>query len=196
MIRYILLLILAALALIGCVSPGHSSIGLLKEELDDIGHDYAQKFMGTFVDYTTAIETSLDKEPDQVLIRKPTAGIITSKFGIRKLKRERRARSHNGIDFRGAIGTPIWAAGAGKVIFSGWRGAYGQAVEIDHGNGLTTLYAHMSKRLAKVGQEVRPGTVIGKIGNTGRSTGPHLHFEVRVQQKPINPLDFVKWASS
>ena len=193
MIKHILPLLLAALALTGCTPAGRSPLSHFKAELNDLRYDSA--LQGAFEDYTTAVSTSLKKEPGDLLTRKPTFGSISSNFGTRKLKMERRARNHNGIDFRAPIGTPILAAGPGEIIFSGWRGAYGQAVEIDHGDGLTTIYAHMNKRLVKVGQEVRAGTLIGQVGNTGRSTGPHLHFEMRVKQIPMDPSDFVKWLS-
>lgn len=96
------------------------------------------------------------------------------------------------MDFSGKTGTPIKAAGAGKVIRAGWNGGYGRMVEIDHGNGLTTRYAHMSRISVKVGEHVEPGSVIGKVGSSGRSTGPHLHYEVRKSGEAVNPLRFIK----
>ena len=94
----------------------------------------------------------------------------------------------------GAIGTPISAASDGRVSFVGWKGGYGKTVEITHGNGLMTRYAHMSRFNAKVGQRVAAGETIGAIGNTGRSTGPHLHFEVRINNRAVNPRTFLETA--
>ena len=126
----------------------------------------------------------------QVLTQTPVKGRLTSPFGPRKLKRGHRSRLHKGTDFGAPRGTPIKSAGLGRVVHSGWMGAYGRAVSIDHGEGLTTLYAHMDKTLVKLGQEVKPGTLIGLVGNTGRSTGPHLHFEVRLNNIPKAPDEF------
>jgi murein DD-endopeptidase MepM/ murein hydrolase activator NlpD len=102
---------------------------------------------------------------------------------------------HTGLDFRGPIGAPIYSAAKGMVSFVGVRQGYGNTVEIDHGNGLMTRYAHMSGFRAATGQPVRAGEVIGLIGNSGRSTGPHLHFEVRIHDRPVNPRPFLEAAS-
>lgn len=94
---------------------------------------------------------------------------------------------HPGLDIRAGIGTPIRAARDGVVVRSGWEGAYGRMVEIDHGGGVTTRYAHASKLLVREGERVRAGEVIGQVGTTGRSTGPHLHYEVRINGRAVNP---------
>ncbi|WP_371819696.1 M23 family metallopeptidase [Erythrobacter sp. 3-20A1M] len=93
------------------------------------------------------------------------------------------------------MGAPIFAAATGRVSFVGVRHGYGNVVEISHGNGLMTRYAHMSKFGAKVGQRVEAGDRIGAIGSTGRSTGPHLHFEVRINDQPVNPRLFLEKAN-
>ena len=126
------------------------------------------------------------------LTQMPVQGRLTSHFGPRALKRGQRVRLHKGTDFGAPRGTPIKSAGLGRVVHSGWMGAYGRAVAIDHGEGLTTLYAHMDKTLVKRGQKVEPGAPIGLVGNTGRSTGPHLHFEVRLNDVPQAPDEFFK----
>jgi murein DD-endopeptidase MepM/ murein hydrolase activator NlpD len=95
---------------------------------------------------------------------------------------------HEGIDIGASSGTPIWAAAAGTVIWSGWRGGYGNCVVVDHGNGLATLYGHSSALLVPVGQRVSQGETIALVGSTGNSTGPHLHFEVRVNGSAVDPL--------
>ena len=101
---------------------------------------------------------------------------------------------HPGLDFKGPHGAPIYAAAPGIVSFVGQRSGYGNCVEIDHGNGLVTRYAHMSGFRAVQGSQVGAGEVIGLIGSTGRSTGPHLHFEVRINDRPVNPRPFLEAA--
>lgn len=124
----------------------------------------------------------------------PTPGYwyITSPFGYRVHPITRQYKLHTGVDIGAPYGAKIAAAGAGIVIFSGWYGAYGNAVIIDHGNGLSTLHGHMSSRAVKYGQSVVPGQTIGYVGSTGWSTGAHLHFEVRKNGSPINPMQFYK----
>ena len=101
---------------------------------------------------------------------------------------------HPGLDFKGPYGAPIYAAAPGVVSFVGQRSGYGNCVEIDHGNGLVTRYAHMSGFRTVQGKQVGAGEVIGLIGSTGRSTGPHLHFEVRINDRPVNPRPFLEAA--
>ena len=117
---------------------------------------------------------------------------ISSGFGVRSDPIEGGAAFHPGLDFKGPKGAPIFAAAAGAVSFTGVRQGYGNCVEISHGHGLITRYAHMSRIIARMGQQVTPGTQIGAIGSTGRSTGPHLHFEVRVNDRPVNPRPFLE----
>lgn len=119
---------------------------------------------------------------------------ISSGFGYRSDPFNGSGAFHAGLDFRGPIGAPIYAAAKGRVSFAGVRNGYGNCVEIDHGNGLMTRYAHMSAFRTRVGQAVEAGDVIGAIGSTGRSTGPHLHFEVRVHDRPVNPRPFLEAA--
>jgi murein DD-endopeptidase MepM/ murein hydrolase activator NlpD len=98
---------------------------------------------------------------------------------------------HPGIDFHANVGDPIYATAAGKVVKAGWEGGYGNMVEIDHGEGLATRYGHMSEIDVTVGQKIRIGQIIGRVGTTGRSTGPHLHYEVRVNGEAVNPEKFL-----
>ena len=114
---------------------------------------------------------------------------LTSGFGARRHPILGRMRMHNGVDYAAPVGTPIFAAGDGRVKFAGWQGGYGRTVVLDHGNGITTLYAHMS-RMGKyrVGQRVQQGTTIGYVGASGMATGPHLHYEFRVNGVHRNPL--------
>ena len=120
---------------------------------------------------------------------------VSSGFGYRADPFNGGAAFHAGLDFKGPIGAPIYAAAQGTVSFVGVKAGYGNCVEIDHGNGLMTRYAHMSRFATRVGQPVAAGAVIGAIGNTGRSTGPHLHFEVRMHDRPLNPRPFLEAAA-
>jgi murein DD-endopeptidase MepM/ murein hydrolase activator NlpD len=121
----------------------------------------------------------------------PVPGPVTSGFGYRIHPIFKVRKLHTGIDLAGATGDPIKAAAAGTVIFVGWRGGYGKCTIIDHGGGLATLYAHQSSILVSQGQVVKRGSVIGKVGGTGYSTGPHLHFEVRVNGSPVDPMKYL-----
>ncbi len=129
----------------------------------------------------------------KVPVRKPVTGELdmTSPFGIRMDPFVHEAAMHTGLDFRGDIGEPIHATAAGTVAIAGWSGGYGKMVEIDHGNGLATRYGHLSEIDVSVGDTVRIGQVIGKLGSTGRSTGPHLHYETRVNGEAVNPEKFL-----
>lgn len=139
----------------------------------------------------SALEQALEGVPQFAPARRD---LISSGFGYRRDPFNRRAAMHKGLDFRGAVGTPIYSAAKGRVSFVGWKGGYGKTIEITHGNGLMTRYAHMSKFGAKVGDQVEAGNTIGAIGSTGRSTGPHLHFEVRINGRAVNPRTFLETA--
>jgi murein DD-endopeptidase MepM/ murein hydrolase activator NlpD len=115
----------------------------------------------------------------------PTSGPVTSYFGPRW------GRMHEGIDIAAPYGAPIRAAAAGTVIYAGWMGGYGNLVVVDHGGGLATAYAHASTLAVGVGQGVAQGQLIAYVGSTGHSTGPHLHFEVRVNGTPVDPLGYL-----
>jgi len=117
---------------------------------------------------------------------------VTSNFGKRNDPFTGKPKQHRGIDFAGKIGTELMAVAPGRVISAGERVGYGLTVEIDHGLGFTTLYAHLSKATVARGDWVRPGTIVGLGGSSGRSTGPHLHYEIRYKGNPFNPSKFVK----
>lgn len=114
----------------------------------------------------------------------PANGQMSSPFGVRGYS------FHPGVDICNVIGTPIRAAKAGTVLSAGWMGAYGYAVDIDHGGGVVTRYAHCSRVLVTEGQSVNAGDQVAKMGSTGRSTGPHVHFELRIQGRAVNPTGF------
>lgn len=155
-----------------------------------------------------AFETSLDDLDEALnhldMVRKhaktlpvsiPAPGAkITSIFGNRRDPFLGRLAFHAGIDFRVATGTPVHATGAGTVITAGRSGGYGNMVEIDHGEGFTTRYGHLSKILVSVGDRITAGETIAKSGSTGRSTGPHLHYEIRHNGEAIDPSRFLKTA--
>jgi len=128
-----------------------------------------------------------------VPLRAPVTGGIdeTSPFGVRVDPFLHVPAMHTGIDFRGNMGEPIHATAAGTVSSAGWSGGYGNMVEINHGNGLATRYGHLSQIDVSVGQSIRIGQVIGRLGSTGRSTGPHVHYETRVDGEAVNPAKFL-----
>ena len=121
----------------------------------------------------------------------PIDAEIGSRFGMRRHPIFRVRRMHNGVDYGAPTGTPIWASKTGTVIFAGWKGGYGNTVVIHHAGGVSTLYAHMSKLMVEDGSYVTQGEVIGLVGSTGWSTGPHLHFEVRRNGDPADPELFL-----
>lgn len=122
----------------------------------------------------------------------PVDGTVTSGFGSRSNPMGAGTEFHPGIDIAAGEGTPIRAASSGRVIAAGPEGGYGNVVVVDNGNGVTTRYGHCSQIFSRVGQTVDAGSVIAAVGSTGRSTGPHVHFEVRVNDKPIDPGSFIQ----
>ena len=134
--------------------------------------------------FSTSRSTTSAKNLGISFIR-PTSGVVTSRFGSRW------GSTHTGIDVGAPTGTPIKAAAGGTVIFSGWKGTLGKLVVISHGNGVQTYYAHCSSLLVSSGDTVSAGQLIAKMGNTGRSTGPHLHFEIRLNGYAINPQSYI-----
>ncbi len=122
----------------------------------------------------------------------PVRGRLASRFGMRYHPVLRRRRMHTGTDVSARSGTPIKAAHGGRVLWSGWKKAYGKTVIIDDGGGTTTVYGHASKLSVKAGQSIKRGEYIGNVGSTGWSTGPHLHFEVRKNGRPVDPTPYLR----
>lgn len=121
----------------------------------------------------------------------PVDGFVTSGFGSRRSPFTGRVQTHKGLDISARMGTPIHAPARGMVIAAGTDGAYGLSVDINHGGGIATKYGHMSKLAVKAGQTVERGDIIGYVGRTGRATGPHLHYEVRLNGMPTNPYAYL-----
>jgi murein DD-endopeptidase MepM/ murein hydrolase activator NlpD len=128
-----------------------------------------------------------------VPLRKPVEGEIdtSSGFGVRIDPFLGRPAMHTGLDFRGDSGEAIRVTAGGTVVSAGWSGGYGRMIEVDHGNGLSTRYGHLSEIEVKVGQTVKAGQTVGRMGSTGRSTGPHLHYETRIDGEAVNPQKFL-----
>jgi murein DD-endopeptidase MepM/ murein hydrolase activator NlpD len=126
---------------------------------------------------------------------KPVRSLVafSSGFGVRSDPFQRGAAFHPGIDLSGPSGTPIYATAEGTVLRAGWNsGGYGNLVEVDHGRGIATRYGHLSAILVRAGDHITRGQVIGRMGSTGRSTGNHLHYEVRIDGRAVNPIPFMK----
>lgn len=134
-------------------------------------------------------ESLVDKLPLATPIGIPSR--VTSPFGMRTDPIRKRPGWHGGIDMGAGWNAPIVAAGPGKVVFAGTKAGYGRVVDVDHGQGFVSRYAHLNKVIAKRGQDVAIGDKLGLMGSTGRSTGPHLHYEVLFHGKPYNPVDFI-----
>lgn len=136
----------------------------------------------------TATNISSTKVSLGVSLIKPVSGIISSRFGVRS---SIRSSAHTGLDIATSTGSPIAAAASGTVTFSGWKGSYGYLLVITHSNGVQTYYGHCSKLYVSAGQTVSQGQTIAAVGSTGNSTGPHLHFEIRVNGIAYNPQNYL-----
>ena len=135
------------------------------------------------------------KERENAMSHKPSIqpapGWITSGFEYRRSPFTGKREFHKGVDIANRVGTPVVATADGTVTFYGKRGSFGNLMVVDHGNGVTTRYAHLGKGLMKIGEHVQRGEVIAEMGNTGRSTGPHVHYEVHVNGVPVNPSKYI-----
>ena len=176
-----------------------SDASLPAETQDAVGGPYLAPEKPTgFAASLGELDTALDRlehlreTARELPFANPAPGkTITSTFGNRVDPFLGRLALHAGVDFREALGNPITSTGAGRVTIAGPASGYGNLVEIDHGYGIKTRYGHLSRVIAKVGQKVEPGDIIGLAGSTGRSTGTHLHYEVRRDNQPIDPIHFL-----
>ncbi len=123
---------------------------------------------------------------------RPIDAPISSQFGGRQDPINGRKAFHEGVDFQASTGEKVKATGNGQVVSSGYSPDYGENIIVSHGKGYETMFAHLSKRLVRVGDSIAPGDVIGLVGNSGRSTGSHLHYEIRYRGAPINPMDYMR----
>lgn len=129
--------------------------------------------------------TKSDLVPSQI----PCDGTITSEFGMRSMGH--REKMHEGIDIAAPVGTPIYAPAQGRVVFAGVKHGYGLTVVLEHSGELSTLYGHNSKLFVHEGDVVKKGAEISQVGNTGHSTGPHVHYEVLLSQQPVDPVNYL-----
>ncbi|HIJ73574.1 MAG TPA: M23 family metallopeptidase [Candidatus Hydrogenedentes bacterium] len=169
-------------------SPAHAIYGLWRPSADLIIKE-ARIRAGSLTELLAAMEVrreGLERTPSIWPINHPERR-ITSPFGRRRDPFNRaKWDSHNGTDIGAPYGSSVMATAKGEVVSSRWESYYGNIVKIDHGNGIETWYAHLSKRLVREGERVERGHVVGKLGGSGRVTGPHLHYEVRVNGKPVD----------
>ena len=174
-----------------------SRLGVLGQRAADIRVD-----LGALIRRANLLAASFDEAKDSLLQHRerlaatpsimPTTGWLTSAFArMRAHPILHINRPHEGIDVTAPMGSPIQAPAGGTVISAGWEAGYGNVIEIDHGFGITTRFAHASKLLAKKGQHVERGQLIAEVGSTGLATGPHLHYEVHVNGKPVDPMRYV-----
>ncbi len=188
------LLILPVKGILYKIGPGQSIEGLAENFNIEVSTIRTSNNIGSNAEVQTGRLVLLPgakpefgyKDRLEKMLIAPVNARISSYYG------RRWGRMHEGVDYAVNIGTPIRAAGAGRVVFSGWSSGYGKAVIIEHRKGLRTLYAHNSQLLVHVGQYVERNEVISKSGNTGRSTGPHLHFEVQINSRAVNPLNYLR----
>jgi murein DD-endopeptidase MepM/ murein hydrolase activator NlpD len=184
--------VLAALDLKLDTAPPPASGGpFVPVSLSRDNHDFERALMR--VNFARNQADRLSRTLLSVPLRRPVSGEIdmTSPYGVRMDPFVHSPAMHTGIDFRGTAGEPIHATAAGIVSSAGWSGGYGKMVEIDHGNGLATRYGHMSEIDVNVGDSIRVGQTVGRIGSTGRSTGPHVHYETRINGEAVDPQKFL-----
>jgi len=150
--------------------------------------DYQRSSYLQIIEAISEQQKAWDRMPSIAPLRE---GYITSGFGRRLDPFTKRPGFHKGVDFSARRGTPVFATADGRVAFTGRKNGYGLTIEIDHGNGIETVYAHNLDSLVKRGQRVTRGQIIARVGNSGRSTAPHLHYEIRINGKAVNPLKYI-----
>ncbi len=180
---------------IGIIVPQKAKIHLQKNESSGGLFHELSPLEGQKEELLNRIDSYL-KKADAIPLGRPINGRITSSFGKRRDPFNGRISFHDGIDIKGRKGEKIYATAGGVVTIAGRKGGYGKYLELHHEDGYVTAYAHMHKILVKRGQRVKRGDVIGLVGNTGRSTGPHLHYEIRRNNKLLNPKKYVQVAAN
>jgi murein DD-endopeptidase MepM/ murein hydrolase activator NlpD len=171
------------------VSSNDNSLGNLSSSIRDL-KDQANAVYTETQDVTRILRPHLEQLARTPSIW-PVKGFISSGFGARKDPIDGEPAIHEGIDISAPLGSPVMAPAEGLVIWTGWKQGYGNCIEISHGGGLVTRYGHLSKILVKTGQSVKRWQRIGLVGSSGRSTGAHLHYEVRRNDRPVNPKRFL-----
>ncbi len=167
----------------GLANPGAD---LIVQEIN-IRTDSLREYNEAYLKASEEKKEEIDRTPGIWPVSRSKRSIVTSRFGHRKDPFTRDLSFHDGMDISAPYGSPIIATGKGKVIFSGWDKYLGNCVKIDHGGGLVTVYGHMQKTTVSIGDAVVKGTEVGKLGSTGRSTGAHVHYEVRINGKAVDP---------
>jgi len=183
----------------GIHDPGTGGVGGLSlpmkpETSTDVGLGDAARRGGTLSSRLGLVESRLVLQADKIALTPtvaPAFGILTAGFGRRSDPFTGAAEMHTGIDISTPTGNRVHAPAAGTVVKVGWDRGYGRVIEISHGYGVGTLYGHLEATRVAEGQRVKRGDVIGLVGSSGRSTGPHLHYEVHLDGKQVNPLDYV-----
>lgn len=172
-------------------SPMLLSTDFAAAQVAELPSGNGPQFRSRMMDWSTRAEP-LEAEPVQVApVHSRTLPRLSSRFGERRAAAGGGSRAHAGIDIPGPLGTPVRSAAAGTVRFAGTAGGYGTLVVLQHGNGLTTRYAHLSRLLVSPGTAVAAGEAVGLMGSTGHSTGSHLHFEVRRSGTALDPITFL-----
>jgi murein DD-endopeptidase MepM/ murein hydrolase activator NlpD len=156
---------------------------------DEIAQAMAKRDVSGF---SKTVERSLERiSPPPSQAHTPTQGMVSSPFGLRKDPISGKEKFHQGVDIAAPAGTAVKAVAGGKVVLSGWVAGYGNLVEVDHGDGLVTRYGHNAQNLVSEGEHIQAGQPLALVGSSGRSTGAHLHFEVRRFGKPVTPESFL-----
>ena len=170
-------------------SPAASTAPRPLEDLDHLATSVAEE--GPRLRKLTELISRLGKIMNALPLRWPVRGTVNSEYGMRRSPWSGKPEHHGGLDIGAAAGTPVKSPAPGTVIVASAGGGFGKHVKLDHGNGVRSLYGHLSKIDVKAGQRVEKDQVLGLVGSTGRSTGPHLHYELRVEGKRVDPRRFL-----
>lgn len=170
--------------------------GLQKLNIENMGGggNFEITDINEVADYYNKQVLDLEKTLQSIPLGNPYEGEVTSEFGYRRNPLNGRlSEFHPGIDMRGAIGDTVRTTGSGTIVFAGYKGGYGRCVIVQHEKKLQTLYGHLHRIDVKAGEKVTTGQLIGRLGNSGRSTGPHVHYEMRYNNQSINPKDYIQF---